>query len=48
MIDLTGAHLADRNGLVLDLADAVVGGSIYLIGRQVSRSPGQTPKTSRR
>jgi hypothetical protein len=36
-IDLTGAHLADDNGLALDLADAVVGGSIYLIGRRGGR-----------
>ena len=36
-IDLTGAHLADANGLALDLADAVVGGSLYLIGRRGGR-----------
>jgi cytoskeletal protein CcmA (bactofilin family) len=30
-IDLTGAHLADGNGLALDLADAIIGGSLYLI-----------------
>jgi hypothetical protein len=36
-IDLTGARLADDNGLALELADAVVGGSIYLIGRERRR-----------
>src|SRR4051794_40676693 len=37
-IDLTGAHLADQNGLALDLADAIVGGSLYLIGRRGGRA----------
>ena len=36
-IDLTGAHLAARDGLALDLADAVIGGSLYLIGRRGGR-----------
>src|SRR3954447_19787079 len=36
-IALTGARLADDNGLALELADAVVGGSIYLIGRERRR-----------
>ena len=36
-IDLTGAHLADADGVALDLADAVVGGSVYLIGRRGGR-----------
>ena len=36
-IDLSGAHLADENGLALDLADAIVGGSVYLIGQRGGR-----------
>ena len=36
-IDLTGAHLADRKGLALDLADAVIGGGAYLLGGQGGR-----------
>jgi hypothetical protein len=32
-LDLTGAHLADGNGLAIDLADAAIGGGLYLIGR---------------
>jgi hypothetical protein len=36
-IDLTGAHLPDRRGLALDLADAVIGGSLYLIAHTSRR-----------
>src|SRR3954453_10762496 len=33
----TGPRLADDNGLALELADAVVGGSIYLVGGERRR-----------
>jgi hypothetical protein len=36
-LDLTGAHLADDHGLAIDLADAVIGGGLYLIGRREGR-----------
>jgi hypothetical protein len=36
-VDLTGAHLTDENGLALEMADAVVGGSLFLIGRRGGR-----------
>ena len=36
-IDLTGAHLADVEGVALGVDDAVIGGSVYLIGRQGGR-----------
>lgn len=37
-LDLTGAHITSVTGLALDLADAVIGGSVFLIGHG-SRRP---------
>jgi hypothetical protein len=36
-IDLTGAHLGDVKGVALGVDDAVIGGSIYLVGQQGGR-----------
>ena len=36
-LDLTGAHLGDGTGLALDLADAAIGGSVYLIADRTGR-----------
>jgi hypothetical protein len=36
-LDLTGAQFGDGTGLALDLADAVVGGSLYLIADRAGR-----------
>jgi hypothetical protein len=38
-LDLTGAHIRSDTGVALDLADAIIGGSVFLIGHKPSRRP---------
>lgn len=38
-IDLTGAHLEQPDGLALDIADTVIGGSVHLIRSRVTGAP---------
>ena len=38
-LDLTGARLEQPTGLALDIADAVIGGSVHVIGSRAGRRP---------
>lgn len=38
-LDLSGAHIRSGTGVALDLADVVIGGSVFLIGREALRPP---------
>jgi hypothetical protein len=38
-LDFTGAHISSRLGLALDLGDAIIGGSVFLIADTAGRRP---------